>query len=211
VRQPKADAAVTDSLARVGAVRSQMGQCVQDFATAVTAFLEAWYRNRVERAITNNPELVLSRGVAGVRPLKNEFKDLMGRVFKLVEAEFSQDKYWIHGREDLKHPTDEANRYHVGGTRVPDEFDAPIRRLMGEIDQILAKHRFGDNEQRVAWESDPAANLRYKQPYDCPEPVLAALRRYHNLIHSYTEACHALRHARKTQLAAEARNLWDQA
>ncbi len=189
---------------RIADLRSQketlcleMESAAEVFIRATQAFAERELRNSVEHALTSQHELTRRLGRAGIRPIKVELEQLIGRSPEAVRSHLNQNSLWPHRNDAFNHPNVTYSNYR---TSTVSPLPVELGRAIGEIlkqtaEPLLQKHGFA---------FVPSRDVR-------SEEMMEAFRRYSELYFNGTVIDRELKGAEVEEGKAEAKRLWDEA
>jgi len=174
-----------------------MESAAQAFIRATQSFAQGELRKSVEHAVTSQHELTRRLGEGGIRPIKLELEQLIGRSPEAVMSHLSQNSLWPHRSGNFNHSNVTYSNYR---TSTVSPLPVELGRAVGEIlkqtaEPLLKKHGFA---------FVPCHDVQ-------SEEMMAAFRQYSELYFNGGVIDRELKSAELEEGKAEAKRLWDQA
>ena len=189
---------------RIAELRSQketlcleMESSVQAFIKATQSFAEEELRKSVEQAVTSQYDLTRRLGKGGIRPVKLELEQLIGRSPEVVLGHLNQNSLWPHRSGDFNHPNVTYSNYRTSTVSpLPVELAHAVREILKQTaEPLLKKHGFA---------FVPSHDVQSQE-------MMAAFRRYSQLYSDAAVTDRELKSAEAEQGKAEAQRLWGSA
>jgi hypothetical protein len=197
MNNPVADQRIADLKSRKEALCLELESAVQAFIRATQSFAAGELKKSVEQAVTSQHELTRRLGVGGIRPIKLELEQLIGRSPEAVLSHLNQHSLWPHRSDLFNHPNVTYSNYRTSTvTPLPVELGRAVGEILKQTaEPLLTKHGFAFAPSRDVQSED----------------MMAAFRRYSELYFSGAVMDRELKGAEVEAGKAEAKRLWDNA
>lgn len=182
---------------------------------AVGPWLQTRWQDIVDRAIAAHPEIVTRLATTGeLGNLKASLTALEERAAEVAELQFDSDELWVHRRlSSAPSGSIDPDAYAVHGNRDPEILNAPARRAVGHVADILVTVRLvspSTGARHTEWDQR-RDGLSWAYAQDWSAEMRSRINTYSSKIAELEQARVHLDTARKAKAVAEAKSLWDQA
>ena len=191
------DEQITQLKSQKEALCQEMESAAQGFVRVTQSFAEKELRKSVEHAVTSQHELTRRLGEGGIRPIKLELEQLIGRSPEVVLSHLNQNSLWPHRSDLFNHPNVTYSNYR---SSTDSPLPVELGRAVGEIlkqtaEPLLKKHGFAFLPSREVQS----------------EEMKTAFRRYSELYSNGAVIDRELKCGEIEEGKAEAKRLWDEA
>lgn len=191
----------------VEAQKSKLDELGAAYVQQAKMHLPGFFRDWIDRIVKAKVEVAERLGVDGLRGMKQEFNEFIGRIPSLVdEAMPKADEWWHRGTL----PDDPYPQSHDVLTRRGDGIERRLRAVLKPFGAILVRHGFAEIGHQKDWEG-PLEGPSYKYGIGLPEPINQALGQYATAFRTLVEKNMRFTGLLKQRRERDAKNLWDQA
>jgi hypothetical protein len=193
-----------------------MERTTSRFIDATVAFLITWGETLLRETIARRHPLARAKGVQGLARLKGEWRELIGGLPAIAEAQLDRDPLWPHRSVSglrSRMDTGEAWFYDVERDQPPDRILRELRKLAGFIGRLVVRHGFEDVSADGDWVliTTERALVSYRGRLTVSDAMRDALREGARLQAELAGLIARSEDVRESEARAEALRLWDEA